>query len=95
MESDKLITVFNLTENRLELRGRASSLNADNLNFSSSTAPCFKKDATHEKVDKNGRTSANFNHASHLERPSKQAQDRSAFDEISKNIEPLKSSSKP
>lgn len=44
IQKDKLITVFNMTENKLQIRGQSSAISHDTQHYSNSTSNKFKKE---------------------------------------------------
>jgi hypothetical protein len=60
VQGDKLISVFNLTENRLEVRGRSTINHNDSSSYGFSTSPIQKPDNHPEKTEKKNKTDLNF-----------------------------------
>lgn len=60
VQGDKIISVFNLTENRLEIRGRSTINYNDSSSYGFSTAPIQKPEMRLEKGEKNNKTDLNF-----------------------------------
>ncbi|MCB0369276.1 MAG: hypothetical protein KDD45_07415 [Bdellovibrionales bacterium] len=49
IQKDKLITVFNMTENKLQLRNQPSSLVYEASSYNNSTSSCFKQNKKETK----------------------------------------------
>ena len=50
IQKDKLITVFNMTENKLQLRNQPSSLVYEASSYNTSTSSCFKQNKKETKI---------------------------------------------
>ena len=48
VQNDKLITVFEMTENKLQIRGQQQSTIYQNSSYSNSKSACFEKESMKE-----------------------------------------------
>jgi hypothetical protein len=53
IQNDKLITVFNLTENKLHLRGQQSTITSEGSRLGTSTSGCFAQIRNAEQSESN------------------------------------------
>lgn len=61
IQNDKVITVFNLTENKLQLRSQSSTLSQERSRLGASTAINFMQSKIQEQVDSNNAKSESSN----------------------------------